>query len=391
MNTLKPVATEFRSIKDLKPVLTAQDPCLSLYTRYSSTAAAPNPKTNALEWKEIIRRIEPKTTQYGTLGRELLDSVTDWEAILPEGKPQGNSLAVFRSPDQFCVAWINGEVPPLAAIGPRFNIRPLLPELTRNAVFYILALSQKDVRLLRCTLRSAEEIPFPAGIETSFEKWMNTAKPDHMSDKMEAVAASTGNMKGVFSTVSTTGREDKDKFLGHFFRQIDRGLNELLRSNGGEPVVLAGVEYELPLYRAANSYPHLCPESVQGAPNGLKAGEMHARALEAMARSYTAKVDSLLAEYNHKAGGGASNRLKDIVTAAHDGRVLTLLVSDSLESTGVFDEATHTVKARETGSAEDEDLINDAAVQTILHAGQVFVVKNNKMPNGAPLAAVFRF
>jgi hypothetical protein len=71
--------------------------------------------------------------------------------------------------------------------------------------------------------------------------------------------------------------------------------------------------------------------------------------------------------------------------------VLTLLVSDSLESTGVFDQATHTVRARETGSSEDEDLINDAALQTISHAGQVFVVKNSKMPNGAPLAAVFRF
>ena len=118
---------------------------------------------------------------------------------------------------------------------------------------------------------------------------------------------------------------------------------------------------------------------------------MHARALDAMAKCYRKKVDEVLAEYNHKAGGGASNRLKDIVTAAHDGRVVTLLVSDSLESTGVFDQATHTVKARETGGSEDEDLINNAAVETILHAGQVYVVQNGRMPNGAPLAAVFRF
>jgi hypothetical protein len=118
---------------------------------------------------------------------------------------------------------------------------------------------------------------------------------------------------------------------------------------------------------------------------------MHTRALDAVSQSYRQKVDEILAEYNHKAGGGASNRLKDIVTAAHDGRVLTLLVSDSLESTGVFDQATHTVKARETGTSEDEDLINDAAVQTILRGGQVYVVRNGRMPNGAPLAAVFRF
>lgn len=390
MKTLKPETANFRSVKDLKPILAAQDPCLSLYARCTPQPPAVSPKTNGLEWKNLVRRIEPKTKQYGKQGRELLDSITDWDAILPDEKPQGNSLAVFRSPDQFWVAWVHEEVPAQAAIGPRFNIRPLLPQVTRDAVFNILALSQNDVRLLRCTSRSAEEIPFPAGIETSFEKWMNTAKPDHASEKMEAVGASTGSMKGVFSTVSTTGREDKDKFLTHFFKQIDRGVNELLRNNG-ELVVPAGVEYELPLYRSANSYPQLSQESVQGAPNSLKAGEMHARALEAISRSYVKRVDAVLVEYNHKAGGAASNRLKDIVTAAHDGRVLTLLVSDSLETTGVFDEATHSVKARETGSAEDEDLINDAAVQTILHAGQVYAVKNNKMPNGAPLAAVFRF
>jgi hypothetical protein len=83
--------------------------------------------------------------------------------------------------------------------------------------------------------------------------------------------------------------------------------------------------------------------------------------------------------------------LKDIVTAAHDGRVLMLLVSDSQEQSGVFDEATHRVKGGDTGNSGDEDLVNDAAVQTILHVGDVLVVPHAKMPNGSPLAAIFRY
>ena len=126
---------------------------------------------------------------------------------------------------------------------------------------------------------------------------------------------------------TSTDREDKDEYLAHFYKQIDRGLNEVLRGKT-EPVVLVGVEYELALYRSLNTYQHLAEEMVQGAPNSLKAGEMHARALDAIARQYEKKVDDALAEYNHKVGGGASSRLEDIVRAAHDGRVLTLLVSD---------------------------------------------------------------
>ena len=185
-------------------------------------------------------------------------------------------------------------------------------------------------------------------------------------------------------------REAKDQFLAHFFKQIDRGVNEVLRGRTA-PVVAAAVEYELPIYRSINTYPHLAEEAVRGAPDGLKGGEMHARALEALRLCREKEVDSALAEWNHKVGGGASSRLKEVITAAHEGRVLTLLVSDSLEKTGVFDETTYSVKGRETGTAEDEDLVNDAAVQAILHAGKVYVVPHNKMPNGAALAAVFRF
>ena len=296
---------------------------------------------------------------------------------------------MFRSRDVFQITWVDDRVSARATIGPHFYIRPLLPELTRHKTFYILALSQKNVRILRCTSRTSEEVPFPTGVSTSYDAYMDTDKPDHLSGNRSSPGPSSGSSKGaMFSTSSD--REDKDEYLAHFYRQIDRGVNEALRGKT-EPLVLAGVEYELALYQSLNTYPHLASECVQGAPNSLKSGEMHARALDAMLKCYEKKVDQALAEYNHKVGGGASNRLKDIILASHDGRVLTLLVSDSMEMTGSFDQATHSVKGKETGSPEDEDLINDAAVQTILHAGQILVAPNGKMPNGTPLAAIFRF
>ena len=43
-----------------------------------------------------------------------------------------------------------------------------------------------------------------------------------------------------FST--STDKEDKDEYLMHFYKQIDRGLNEILRGKT-EPVVPVGVEY----------------------------------------------------------------------------------------------------------------------------------------------------
>jgi hypothetical protein len=389
MATMKAELAELLALKALKPMLAPEGPCLTLYIPLSSLPLMQSLKANALEWKETVRSLEPRIGQYGSQGRELLDSVRDWDAIWPGREPQGRSIGVFRSLDIFRVAWVEEPVRSRAVIGPHFYIRPLLPELTRDKVFYILALSQKNVRMLRCMPRASEEVSFPPGVLVSFDAYMNTAKPDHVRDNRTSPGPSAGSSKGVmFGTV--TESENRDQYLSHFFRQIDRGVNETLRGRT-EPVVLAAVEYEQPLYRQVNSYPHLAKEGVVGAPNSLKAGEMHARALDAIQRCYEKEVDEALIEYDHKVGGGASNRLKDVVKASHEGRVLKLFVSESLETTGAFDQATHTVKGRQTGASEDEDLVNDAVVQTILHAGRVFVVPNGKMPNGAPVAAIFRF
>jgi hypothetical protein len=337
------------------------------------TTVPQRPKVNAVQWRSCVNTLKPKVAPLGREAGELLDSIADWDSLPGNREPKGRSVAVFRSPDVLRVSWIEEPVRSKTVAGRNFYIRPLLPQLTRDNVFYVLGLSQKNVRLLRCTAKSSEEVALPASVATNYDAYMNTAEPDHVSGP---------------SAGTTSDRERE--YLAHFFRQIDRGVNEVLRGSG-DPVIPVAVEHQLAIYKAVNTYPHLDPEGVQGAPNSLKPGGIHARALDAVLRRYERRVDAALAEYDHKVGAGASNRLKEILPAAHEGRVLTLLVSDSLETPGSFDQSTYKVKGRDSGTPEDEDLVNDAAVEVIRHAGEVLVAPNGKMPNGAPLSAIFRF
>ena len=385
METLQAEVSAFAGLHDLKPLLDSPGPCISIYL----PLVAANPKANALAWREALQQLRQPVEALGVEAQALLDSLAGSDNILQNPEPHSQSIAVFRSPSVFHGNWLAHSVAPRAVVGSHFFIRPLLPALATPNVFYLLALSQKDVRLLRCTPNSSAAVPMPSGVATSYDTYMNTAQPDHASIDRTSAGPSAGHTKGIVASYDTT-RENKSDYLAHFFRQVDHGLNETLRGSA-DPLVLAGVDYELAQYRSLNSYPHLSEDEVHGAPNSLKSGEMHARALEALARSAGKKADVILAEYNHKAGGGASNRLKDIVAAAHDGRVLKLLVSDSLETAGVFDEASHTVSGHAASPGEHEDLLNDAAVQTLLHAGEVLSLPNQKMPNGAPAAAIFRY
>lgn len=371
---------------DLKRILSAKGPCLSVY---ALLAESPSDRGQyALRWKEVIRGLERAQSGDRPEVLELIRSVANWNDINRPEEARARSVAVFRSREVFERIWLDERVDTHTLIAPHFFIRPLLPLFARERVFYILALSQKDVRLLRCTptdsaLEGLGDVP------TSFDQYMDTATPDHVRDNRSTAGPSAGHTKGVMFGTDRE-MEDKQEHLAHFYREIDRAVGNVLR-DGKSPLVLAGVDYELSIYRTVNTYPKLLKQAVHGAPNGLKGGEMHARALEALQQEYEARVNDFLEQYNHKSGGLAIHGVKDVVLAAHDGRVYLLLVSDSVEMTGRFEEDTHQVKVRQDGAPDEEDLLNDAAVQTILHGGQVLVAPNSLMPSGAAMAALLRF
>jgi len=380
--------TSFLEANDLKGLLDARGPCLSVYAPLSLSRS--DEGQYELRWKECIKRLASQVERRGTEARPLLDSISDWWSIYQPDQAHGRGVAVFRAPDVFERIWLDHRPTERAVAGPHFYIRPLLPYFSRERVFYILALSQNDVRLLRCTAASSEQTTLAGGVPTNFDAFMNEEKPDHVRDNRSTAGPSSGSSKGVMFGTGA-GLEDHDEFLAHFFRQIDRALGETLREKS-EPVVLAGVDHVLALYRSLTRYPNIVEDAVQGAPNSLKGGEMHARALAAIEKRYERKVERAIEEYQRNVGGRlAIHGVKDVVMAAHDGRIRILLVSDSIERMGRVDEMAHAVKVRSDGAPEEEDLLNDASVQAILHGGQVLVAPNSKMPNGSGLAAVLRF
>lgn len=398
METLTVELVRFQNAEDLKTMLSADGPCLTVYMPLGRDAAGEKAeKHQDLKLRELLRTVETKAEQLGEKGRELLAAAGHWDGIrdaigdqMVKDQRAPASMAVFRSENVFQVALIDHPVAERAIIGPSFYIRPVLSELVKGRTFYLLALSEKNTRLLKCTRRSSEEIPLPHSVHVSFEEWMNQTKPDHTAVNNAMTSGSQGQSGPNALAPKGADRERKDEYLAHFFKQIAHGVNEVLKGKT-EPLVLCAVEYEVPVYREVNQYPNLVSEEVHGAPNSLKSGEMHARAMEALERSYQQKVDEILAQWNHLVGGAASSRIKEVVTASYEGRVSTLLISDSDEKTGVYDEATHSVKARETGGPADEDIVNEAAVQTILHAGKVLVAPHRKMPNGNAVAAIYRY
>src|SRR5260370_40052374 len=113
------------------------------------------------------------------------------------------------------------------------------------------------------------------------------------------------------------------------FRQIEKGLQEVLRDETA-PLVLAGVAYLNSLYRAVNTYPHLLDRGIAGNPDELKAETLHEQAWALVAPSVSKPQHDAAAQYRYYAETErASNEVRNVIPAAYDCRIASLLVSSA--------------------------------------------------------------
>jgi hypothetical protein len=97
------------------------------------------------------------------------------------------------------------------------------------------------------------------------------------------------------------------------------------------------------------------------------------------------------AKYQKLAGTGkTANDVRHIVPAAHQGQVETLFVDRSSHQWGLYDPMTGEVELSSPPQPGDDDLLDYAAVQTLLHRGSVHAVAPDQSPS-PPIAAVFRY
>ncbi len=377
------------NLAEIKALCTAAPPCLtiSMPVLGSPDQARQNPVRLRNLLNHARETLEGMKVNEGQI-QTMLNAITlnGEELRAPEGR---RGLLIFRNAsDVYRYMFVTEELQESAHVGDHFILKPLLPSLKGDRSFYILALSQKHIRLLRCTDHSSEEVALPPSMPKSLEEATQSDKPDHVLDNRSV--AGQGNAKGVLFGTSTD-TEAHAEYLRHFFKSVDEGVQEALRDSPA-PVVIAGVEYELSLYHEVSTMKNLLEEGVKGSPDGLKGGEMHKRALQLVQPWFDGQATKALEMYERFTGlGKATANLKEVVQAAHDGRVMHLFVTETAERMGTFQERSHKVKVHAEKQPGDEDLVNLAMIQTLLHSGEVHGLTRNKMPHGTSIAAVLRY
>ncbi len=199
-----------------------------------------------------------------------------------------------------------------------------------------------------------------------------------------------GDRAAVFHGHGAGNDEQKDNIL-RYFRQVDKGLQELLKHQQG-PLVLAGVEYLFAIYKEANSYPYLMDEGVTGNPDELKAEELHPLAWKIVQPYFETAQTAAIERYQELIGTGqTNNNIKEIVPTAYYKLIDTLFVAVGVQQWGNFTKDENQVELHQQQEIGDEDLMDFAAIHTLLNGGTVYAVEPEAVPDNTPLAAVFRY
>jgi hypothetical protein len=353
--------------------------------------AGPETRQGPIRLANLLRDAEERLRAGGMRTPDVRAMLQPARALLDDSgfwNQQSDGLALFLTPAGQQLYRLPASFAELVVVAERFHLKPILPLFAEDGLFYILALSQNQIRLLEGTLYTVGEVDL-ASLPQSLA---DALRYDQIEAHLQFRTGTSPGVSGWSATYHGHSPEDEEKDrLLRWFHLVDDALPELLNSRQA-PVVLAGVEYLHPIFREASSLSNLLDEEITGNPEELRPDQLHASALELLEPLLAQKRVDAQARYRQMAGTGlASADLEQVVLAAHHGRVEVLFVEQDRQVWGACDLAAQQVTVHDAEEPGDEDLLDLAAVQSILNGGRVYVVAAEQMPADALAAAIYRY
>ncbi len=236
---------------------------------------------NAIRFKNLLRRTELLITERRLMrprqSRELLQPAYDLLRDVPFWQHQWDGLAVFLSPELFRHYRVPIRFTELAEVKLGFHLKPLLRLLSCDGEFLVLSLNRKTVRLLHSTRYQIHELDL-GETPTDFLEFMTPDTTVHQLQWRTAAPTGRGERSAVFHGHGG-GDEDLLPELRKFLAAVDRGVLQSARGKA-VPLLLAGPEDLLSLYREISDYPHLVADELRHNTSDMRDDELRERAWE---------------------------------------------------------------------------------------------------------------
>jgi hypothetical protein len=374
---------------ELHSLLEYRGPCASVYVPFHPGKR--ELRADLLTLKNEIDAAEGKLTALEVRPTEARDMLRPAAALIEDlgfWLQRGQGVVLFLNKGGMRAYHLPYPCPEWLVVARRFHCKPLLTALSHNLHFYVLALTLNQTRLLRCTMYTHEpvEVPnIPKGLD-DFQKY--DVPPERGRPVHHPAPIPTPDRRG-----GGGGPEfmpDRKEVIYQYFRRVDDGVCRVLRDEK-IPLILAGVEHLLPLYREGSRYGNIIEPAIAGSQERVADEKLVEQARAIMKPRY----DQARRAAEERLGAALSARkastdLKEVLSAASQGKVATLFIRDNVNRWGTFDPRAADMQLHREPQPGDEELTDLAAALTHLNRGTIFT-GNGTPPNNAEVAAEFRY
>ncbi len=385
MNTL--------TYEDLRTLVEPQEgPCVSIYmctNRVGETAQ------NPIRFKNMLRQAEEELRANAIndlVIQDLLEPAVTLTRDVLFWQYQSDDLAVFLSPATFRYFMLPQPLQEVVIVGDQFYVKPLLPFLSGDGRFYVLTLSLGGVKLFRGSRFHLEPVELK-GVPPNMREALRLEDTPEVTRWHPGPGSNVGGSRPEAMYYTQGEESDLSGQQTHeFFLRVESGVSWALAGEQA-PLVLAGLEEIVPAYRNLSHYKYTADEAVIGNPEELSEAELHQRAWKIVQPRFESARQAAIERYRRAAavGGPVRSSIDQVVPAAFYGQVDTLLVADGIQRWGRLNPDSGEVQQHAEREFQDQDLLDLAAVHTLLNGGTVYVIAPEDMPDKALLAAILRY
>lgn len=365
--------------------------CISIFIPTHRMGKEVNEMIDQKNLKNQIKEVREQLNNYQPDKKESEHLFKPIEALIDDNgfwKYQSDGLAIFRNHDEFIYLTIPVYFDPYVYVDDHFYLKPLLPYINDDDTFYLLALSLNGARLFEGFPNRIEELIVEDVLPGEPEEVLGY---DFKEKNLQFRTGQAGNNQTMYHGHGK-GKEDEKAEIIKYFRAINDGVMQILQGSN-IPLLLAAVDYLVPMYREVNDYKYLEQEFISGNPEQEDPVLLHEKARIILKDYFNRKRSEKLAAFEQALSNAkASYKEEEIVPAAINQQVDTLFIRNREEMWGVYDKNTNKIITRDEKKGQNSCLLNMAAVHTILNNGSAYVIDKDKMPEpSSKLNAIFRF
>ncbi len=291
-----------------------------------------------------------------------------------------DSLKTFRLPHAFEQTVIADNI---------FHIKPLLPVLTENIDYYVLAISKNFIQLYKANryeINPVEIKEMPTSMDNALQYDIDES---HLGRRPSNI---NGGKAGSSTHGENIGDETEKEFVLKYCQIVEKYISSYINASN-KTLVIAGVDYIQSIYKEASSYKNISEKGISGNPDNMPMDEINKEAWKIIKPQLHVESKKAVNRYGDLSNTDRTvDSISHIVKAANAQRIETLYLSKSAEPIlGVYDKVNNTVNTDYAEPEMVQDLIGTSVRQTLLSGGNIFYLDQSEMPGNKPIAALLRY